>query len=52
MSELEGRAPDSEAVASIVNSQLAIRDAAGLLSEQEHRHLGYQLKLLRDGVLT
>jgi hypothetical protein len=52
VSEPDGRAPDSDVVASIVNSQLAIRDAALLLSEHEHRHLGYELKLLGDGAVT
>lgn len=48
ISEPDGRAEDSGAVAAIVNGQLAIRDAWSTLSDHEQRHLRYEIKLSSD----
>ncbi|MEX1009336.1 MAG: hypothetical protein WD271_16065 [Acidimicrobiia bacterium] len=46
--EPEGRAEDSEAVAAIVNGQLAMREAWSVLSDDEQRHLRHEIKLTSD----
>ncbi len=48
ISELDGRSEDSDAVASIVNSELALREAWRMLSHDEERHLRDEFKLIND----